>query len=181
MSHRVSITLDDDAFDALQSIAAARGLRPTTLAGEAVVCALGDQLHRPVPTDEETVDRVPTAASRPSIDEQRGVSGDERARWLELGRGEPWKRAMWELVRQLRVAYPDLAEALGTGWHHDRASRDGVLALAVWRAELDAGIQADPRLEHQWLAALRDFMRLLHDRQGHVGSLVTESERPTDW
>lgn len=184
MSQRVYVTLDDATFQALQAAAAQRASRPTTIAGEIITTVT--MRHAPGPPGQLEIvaaaaQSAPAPSPAPPAPAPIAAGGENRAAWLQLDRGDRWREQMWVAAQQLRQWYPDLAELLRDGWHTDRFALDGTLALAVWRAELDEGEKADPRLEHQWLAALRDFKRMLEDRQGHIGSRSTPQPRPEDW
>jgi len=189
MTQRVNLSLDEDAAAALQAAAAQRDVRPTTLAGQLIRSAL---LGGPSATPGELA--LPTPASDTTASSAAGAAGtagpgptvppaadSERAEWLQLDRGRAWRDAVWQAAEQLRRDYPDLADLAKDGWHRDRFTRDGLLALAVWRADLDVGAQVDPRLELQFLAGLRDFKRMLEERGGHVGAPVVAIDRPADW
>jgi len=189
MTQRVNLSLDEDAAATLQAAAAQRDVRPTTLAGQLIRSALlggqpvtPGQLALPTPASDTTASSAAAATGTPAPGRTvPQIADSERAEWLLLDRGRAWRERMWDAAEQLRSEYPDLADLAKDGWHRDRFTRDGLLALAVWRTDLDVGAQVDPRLEHQFLAGLRDFKRMLEERAGHVGAPVVAIDRPADW
>ncbi|MCW3040808.1 MAG: hypothetical protein JWM31_2713 [Solirubrobacterales bacterium] len=105
----------------------------------------------------------------------------DRAQWLQLDRGREWQHEMWDAVEQLRHDYPHLGSAIDKNWHTRQFTRDGFVALAVWRAEVDTGRQTDPRLEHQWQQALHNFQRQHDDIRRSLRGTLEEHQEPDAW
>lgn len=174
MRNRVSLTLDDQTAAALKAAAAQRGTRPTTLASAILGAAICG-----TPTMPDLTPAPAPASADPSSTE--AAPPGERAAWLELDRGAKWRSTAWTAVMDLCRDYPDLGDLVKPGWTDDRFTRDGAIALTVWRQQLDTGKRADPRLEHQWLTALRDFKQMLGARAGHVGAPTRPQTPPDGW
>ena len=88
----------------------------------------------------------------------------------------------------LRERYPELAEGrtgLPATWPLDPGFREGVLALAVWRQELDEGHHPDPRMELSFHRALKDFCTSVRERRPYALNepqpASTPREPPTGW
>ncbi|MCW3040132.1 MAG: hypothetical protein JWM31_2037 [Solirubrobacterales bacterium] len=188
MSPRVNVRLDEPVQQALIAAAALRGCRPATLAGELLTGAI---LTRSALDPAPSANPAP-AASTPGSEVGGSEGQDEpassatrpgpnRALWLQLDRSREWQHDMWNAVERLRHDYPHLGSAVDENWHTRRYTRDGLIALAVWRAELDTGRQADPRLEHQWQHALRDFQRQHDDIRRSLRGAVERHQAPDAW
>lgn len=176
MSNRLTIVVDDATRDALTATANERGTRVATLAATILTTHLGGGCQ-PAPPPPAPPTPAPAAAETgPAAPPPR-----PRAAWLQLDRGSEWRDQAWNQLHQLRTDYPDITDLLNGPWHHDRFTRDGLLALAVWRAELDTGHQPDPRAELQWLTALRDFRRTVDEHRRQHRNRDTPAERPTSW
>lgn len=81
MSHRVSITLDDHTYQALKHVAQARGLRPTTLAGQTISNAITEPAAPSRPPSPEAEQNEPAiAAHLPAVG--RAPDGNVGAAWL---------------------------------------------------------------------------------------------------
>lgn len=186
MSRRLHITVDEATYQALTAAATIRGSRPTTIAS-AIITQAVTGAAAPIPTRPQlgaAIPRshhLPATVSPPDIAEPAEQTPPGRTMWLQLDRGPAWRTKMWHAAQQLRIWYPDLNDTMREDWHTDRFTRDGIFALVVWRAQIDRGDQPDPRLEHQWLAALRDFKRMHDDHRRHVGSRAVTQDRPADW
>jgi len=182
MSHRIHLTIDDATYHALAAAAAKRNIRPTTIAGAILSRATIGEVLAPHDTSPTGTTPPPSPPEQPTDrSPQDRPTTDRRALWLQLDRGHEWQTQMWRAAQELLTAYPDLTDALRNGWHTDRFTRDGILALTVWRAQLDNGTQADPRLELQWLAAMRDFKRMYDEHRRHSGIRTPAQEQPSDW
>lgn len=182
MSPRLNLSLDEPVHHALAAAAALRGCRPGTLAGELLTSAIIDHPHREaLPQDPHRQATADTDTDTDATLTDPDAPPRERTPWLQLDRGRDWQHEMWNLVEGLRHDYPSLGSTIDTNWHTRRFTRDGLIALAVWRAELDAGTQTDPRLEHQWLNALRDFERHHDDIRRSLRGTVERHEEPDAW
>ena len=186
MSHRIHLTVDDATYLAIAETAAKRNTRPTTIAAAIITQATNGEPLPPQDAPPAPVTPTAVAATEPR-DQRAGVptdvhpATDKRALWLQLDRGPEWQTQMWNAAQELRAAYPDLTDAFRDGWHTNRFTRDGILALTIWRAQLDNGNQADPRLELQWLAAMRDFKRMYDEHRRYSGTRAPTQEQPADW
>jgi len=182
MSHRIHLTVDDATYHALTAAAAKRNTRPTTIAAAIITKATTGETLPPHEASPTSTTPLPTPPEQPTDHgPQDRPATDRRALWLQLDRGPEWQTQMWHAAQDLRAAYPDLTDALRDGWHTDRFTRDGIIALTVWRAQLDNGAQADPRLELQWLTAMRDFKRMYDEHRRHSGTRTLAQEQPSDW
>lgn len=174
---RLNLSLPPDVHEILQAAARQHARKPTTLAAQIVTHALTGQL--PGTPGQLALDT--SAPSQPPATPQPAAQPSQRAAWLELGRGRAWRKEMWRDAQQLRHWYPDLAAVLPAGWVHDRFARDGLFALAAWRRDLDTGVHTDPRHEHHWLNALRDFKQMMSDRAPQVGTRTPTENPPEGW
>ena len=182
MSHRIHLTVDDATYHALAAAAAKRNTRPTTIAGAIITQATTGEGLPPHDASPTSTTALPTPTERlTDHGPQDQPETDRRALRLQLDRGPEWQAQMWHAAQELRAAYPDLTDAFRDGWHTDRFTRDGIIALTIWRAQLDTGTQTDPRLELQWLTAMRDFKRLYDEHRRHSGTRAATQEQPDDW
>ncbi|MTD47434.1 hypothetical protein GKE82_25545 [Conexibacter sp. W3-3-2] len=157
---RITVNLTAEAFARLEQLAAQRGKRYGSVANEILTGLLE---HGQLPDNPE-----------PPVD---GAPPD----WLELGRGQPWRAKAWEQAQHLREAYPTELHLLPSTWTTDRFARDGLLALAAWRAQIDAGTSDDPRIELAWLDSLRRFRTWLELRARETPDRLPDHSAPTGW
>lgn len=182
MSHRLQIIVPDQVYDVLVATAAARASRPSTIAAQLVIDDITSRPFRAKrPTRAAPEDDESEPVSEQCSDEPTATPPAERAGWLELDRGHVWRAEMWDTAIKLRAAYPDLADIMGDGWQDDRFTRDGILALVVWRRQIDQRSANDPRVEMQWLTALRDFSRIQTDHRRLRHRDDRPPSRPADW
>ena len=107
----------------------------------------------------------------------RKTTSGPRAQWLQRDRDASWRQWAWNAGEALRARYPELAEgnsALPASWPLDPGFRESVLALAVWRQELDDGHHQDPRMELAFQRAVQDFSRSIRERRTYA----TTAHRP---
>lgn len=195
MSHRLQIVVPDRTYTTLVQVAAARESRPSTIAAAIVTDDLQSGPfrtrratgHAPRVEPPELFLEKRHATQTPADDRQATVLEEasrppkEPAAWLERGRGQDWRTEMWDAAMQLWADYPDLNPVMEFDWHTDRFTRDGILALHVWRRQIDEHAQNDPRLELQWLTALRDFCRIHEEHRRIHGGAHRDLARPADW
>ncbi|WP_354697335.1 hypothetical protein DSM112329_02958 [Paraconexibacter sp. AEG42_29] len=149
MSRRLQVRVSEEQYEALAALATLRHLKTGTLAVVILAEHLQSVASGPPSPPPAAADPMPSPPPAPAT----------QAAWLQRDRGSEWLQEIWDIAQQLREWYPDLHDATRDDWHSDRFSRDGVFALAIWRKQLDEAAENDPRLELQWLAALRDFSR----------------------
>jgi len=156
--NRVAITLDEHALAELTrraksnsepvSRTAARMVRDGLLSTHAH--AAGEP-----PTPEDTGKRADGCGGLPG--------------WLEPpGERERWRRELWATVSGLAERYPRVFSKLVADWWTNRQLVEVLGALGVWRSQLDAGENPDPRSE-----------LLFHDRLEILERQLTQTGDPT--
>ncbi|MCW3038295.1 MAG: hypothetical protein JWM31_200 [Solirubrobacterales bacterium] len=195
MSHRIQIIVPDHVYQALSANAAASHSRPSTVAAR-IVCAAADITPQPLPAkplsreqpdafvNKRPVEESPTTghvgAPPPRLEDTEGVPGP--AAWLDHERSSEWRGEMWNAVERLCDGYPEIVELAAHGsWDEERFTRDAVLALALWRQQIDEHGGQDPRLELQWLTALVDFTRVHQHRRRELRNRTARPARPKGW
>lgn len=128
---RVALTLAVDERAALRAIAARRGEPEATTAARFVRAALAG--------DGAELDEPPQRRRGPKPPPRREPGGDGCA-WLPAGEHGG-------AVARLRDRYPSDLRHIPDRLGDDRALAERLAALSVWRAEIDAGLHRDPRVE----------------------------------
>lgn len=166
---------------ALDAAAARIGMKRATLAARLVrLGVMGAAAGETLPT--EAAHAAPRKGGK--SDGKVGEADGGQVAWLERGRGRSWRTWAWSAGEELRRRYPELNKSnrLPDRWFQDDFTRDGLLALALWRMELDEGHHHDPRMELAWLRALREFYAWLEQRAPLIGERPAEPrESPIDW
>ncbi|WP_354700205.1 hypothetical protein DSM112329_00470 [Paraconexibacter sp. AEG42_29] len=197
MSHRIQIIVPDHVYQSLTATAAAHQSRPSTIAA-AIVTAATDIAPQPFtgkrPDTRDVDDRDAFVNERLAAESSTGArggtspsSGDgsqpalERATWLEQHHDPEWRRTMWLAVKRLMASYPVLHDIVSYEWTTDRLTRDGVLALTVWRQQIDEHAGNDPRLELQWITALRDYAAYHETHRRQLTHPIDAHQRPDGW
>lgn len=170
---RITVNLPIEAFARLEEIAQRRSSPYGTVANE-ILCDL--LLHGAMPTTPVT----PVSAGPRAAAAADGEEGPLPA-WLEMDRGRSWRADAWKRGQQLRADYPRELRKLPAEWTRDRFARDGLLALAEWRAQIDAGASPEPTIELAWLDSLRRFSGWLDQRARENPDQLPQQTAPDDW
>jgi len=179
---KVMLALTSQERHALDAAANRLGTKRSTLAARLVrLGVMGAAASEPLPGSTTSLATGPqrTAGSAPV-----GEADGGQIAWLERGRGRAWRRWAWTAGEELRRRYPELSRnnRLPAAWYADDFTRDGLLALALWRLELDEGHHHDPRMELAWLRALREFTASLEQRAPLIGEApAAPRTHPDEW
>jgi len=147
---RVALTLAVDERAALRAIAARRGEPEATTAARFVRAGLAG--------DGAELDEPPQRRRGPKHPPRREPSGGDGCPWLPAGEHSA-------AVARLRDRYPSDLRHVPEGLGDDRALAERLAALSVWRAEIDAGLHRDPRVELAYSDELARTSRWLEERR----------------
>lgn len=173
---RIAITLDEHALSELSKRAqaaqepvartAARLIRDGLLSTDARTKPAADNGGEPSP-----------ARQPPNKSETGSVPG-----WLEpTGERERWRRELWASVTALAERYPSVFSKLIADWWTDKALVEILGALSVWRGQLDAGENPDPRAELLFHDRLELLERRLTQTSDPTAARFTSGPPPSDW
>ena len=147
---RVALTLAVDERAALRAIAARRGEPEATTAARFVRAGLAG--------DGAELDEPPQRRRGPKPPPRREPSGGGGCPWLPPGEHGA-------AVARLRDRYPNDLRHVPDRLGDDRALAERLAALSVWRAEIDAGLHRDPRVELAFSDELARTSRWLEERR----------------
>jgi hypothetical protein len=168
MSGRIQIVLPHPLLQQLQTLAAAAGQPPSTLAAQMVAYNISQAIHDETP---------PPAHPKPNL----AAGESERPPWLEpYGGSDQWRSEMWAHTVSLHARYPRQLAHLKHDWWKDEAHLEIICALATWRAELDEHA-TDPREELTFHAQLTDYAQTLRQEGGGITKTWKPGAPPQDW
>jgi len=144
------MTLAVDERAALRAIAARRGEPEATSAARFVRAGLAG--------DGAELDEPPQRRRGPKTPPRREPRAGDGCPWLPAGEHTA-------AVARLHDRYPSDLRHVPDRLGDDRALAERLAALSVWRAEIDAGLHRDPRVELAFSDELARTSRWLEERR----------------
>jgi hypothetical protein len=168
----VAITLDEHALAELHRRAQAAKEPVSRTAARFVRDGL-------LSTQAQAASEQATTATAPEPGRGAGSAG-----WLQPpgdGKRERWRRELWAAVCALAERYPRVFSKLVADWWTDRALIEVLGALVVWRSQLDAGENPDPRTELLFHDRLELLERQLTNTTDPTAARFTGGPPPSEW